>query len=125
MPDNAHPPTPGPVVQPNFLAVFEALGDVTFPISKRDLLEQVGDGTVVLEGRNVELHTLIKDIHDDFFDDEAELQAAFERHYAGEPEDIPTGGLEGGVLPSGPQESWQSRQGPGDSGSARSFIEPE
>lgn len=126
MPDNAHPPTPGPVVQPNFLAVFEALGDVTFPISKRDLIEQIGDGTVVLGGRNVELHTLLKDIHDDFFDDEAELEAALQRHYAGEPDELPpTAATEGGVQPMGDERSWQIAQGAGERAAPGSLREPE
>ena len=36
----------------------------------------------------------------------------------------PLADTEGGVLPSGPQESWQSRVGPGDAGALNSYIEP-
>lgn len=116
-----HPPMPGPVVQPNFLAVMEAVGDVTFPIAKRELIEQVGDGTVILAGRNVELHELIKDIHDDFFESESEFLAALERHYAR------TEGAEseGGMLPTGRRGSWQSSAGPGNAGSPNSILEPQ
>lgn len=118
---DAHPPLPGPVVQPNFLAVMEAVGDVTFPISKRELIEQVGDGTVILSGRNVELHDLIKDIHDDFFDNESEFLGALERHYA-----RPDGSeSEGGILPTGSRESWQSGVGPGNVASPASILEPQ
>ena len=123
MAQNAHPPTPGPFVQPNFLAVTEALATVTFPISKRELLEQVGDDTVLMEGRNVSLHDLIKDVHDDHFDSEEELLGALENQYAG------AGDVEAetdaGVLPTGAQESLQSLHGRGDVAGSDSFIEPQ
>jgi len=79
---DAHPPMPGPIVQPNLLAVMEAVSSVTFPISKRELIERVGEGTVLFGGRNVDLHDLIKEVHDDYFDNEEELREAIERHWA-------------------------------------------
>lgn len=117
---DVRPPLPGPIVQPNFLAVMEAMHSVSFPISKRELIDQVGDGTVVFQGRNVDLHELIKDVHDDYFESEEELRSALERSYGAheEPE------AESGVLPSGPRESWQSRVGRGDSGGPSSYLEP-
>jgi hypothetical protein len=117
---DAHPPAPGPIVTPNFLAVMEAVGEVTFPISKRELIEQIGDGTVVFLGRNRDLHDIIKDVHDDYFESEEELRSALERHYATSGE----GETEGGVLPTGSTESWQSRVGPGDSGGPAGYLEP-
>lgn len=72
---------PGPTIRPNFMPVMEAISNVTFPISKRDLLEQVGDETVLLRGRNLSLHDLIKDIHDDAFDSDGEFLAALESQY--------------------------------------------
>ena len=80
MAQNARPPTPGPFVRPNFLAIMDAV-DVPFPISKRELLEQVEEDTVLLGGRNVSLHDLIKDIHDDYFESESEFLDALETHY--------------------------------------------
>lgn len=78
----AHPPAPGPTVQPNFLPVMEAVVDVSFPISKRDLLDQVGTGTVLFQGRNVSLRDIVKGIHDDEFDTDAEFLDALARHYS-------------------------------------------
>lgn len=57
---------------------MEGVGGAVFPISKRELLDQVGEDTVVFEGRNVALHDLIKEVHDDFFDNEEELLTALE-----------------------------------------------
>lgn len=119
MPD-ARPPMPGPIVQPNFLAVMEAVHSVTFPISKRELIEQVGDGTVLFQGRNVDLHELIKDIHDDYFESEEELRDALERSYGAHDAEA-----EGGALPTGPRESWQARVGPGESGGPSAYVEPQ
>lgn len=77
-----HPPAPGPVVTPNLAAIEEALRPVTFPISKRDLLDQLSDeDSVVLNGRNVDLRTLVKDLHDDFFETEDEFRSALESEY--------------------------------------------
>lgn len=118
---DVRPPMPGPFVQPNFLAVMEAVHSIPFPISKRELIDQIGDGTVLFQGRNVDLHELIKDLHDDYFESEEELRDALERDYA-TPGDAET---EGGALPSGPEESWRSRVGPGDSGGPSSYLEPE
>ena len=105
MAQNARPPIPGPFVQPNYLAVMEALSTVTFPISKRELLEQVGEDTVILQGRNISLHDLIKDVHDDYFDSEEELRGAIESEYTAPGTDE----TEGGALHRGPKESWESR----------------
>lgn len=103
---------PGPVVQPNFLAVMEAVGNLPFPISKRELLELVGDNTVVFQGQNVELHELIKDIYDDGFESEDELREALERHYA----PVEGEATELGRLPMGPEgadimSDWEQRKG--------------
>ncbi|HET6405561.1 MAG TPA: hypothetical protein VFH78_13025 [Candidatus Thermoplasmatota archaeon] len=119
MAPNAHPPTPGPFVQPNFAAVMEALGTVTFPISKRELLEMMGDGTVILDGRNMSLHDLIKDIHDDYFDSEAEFLSALEMEHA-----TLAGGETSGEMPTGAQDSWHTRVGRGDVAGASSYLEP-
>lgn len=78
----AHPPAPGPFVEPNLEAIEEAIRSVTFPISKRDMLDQISEeDTVVLDGRNRDLRTLVKDLPDDFFDDEAEFRRAVEETY--------------------------------------------
>lgn len=82
MPVTPHPPPPGDIVTPNFLAVEEALGSVTFPITKGDLLEFVGDGTALLGGRNVDLRTIILGLNDDVFEDEESFREALERRYA-------------------------------------------
>ena len=120
MPD-VRPPTPGPIVQPNFLSVEEAVGDITFPISKRDLLEQLSDdASAIVAGRNVDLHEMIKDLHDDFFHSEDEFREALERQYVTTPEDLDTPG----ALPTAPGETWQSRVGPGDSASPGTIMEP-
>lgn len=118
----SHPPTPGPFVRPNFLAVMEAVGSVTFPISKRELIDHVGEGTVLLQGRNVALHDLIKDIHDDHFESEDEFLAAIETEYT-----TRAAGFEetdASALPTGPGSTWQTRAGPGDAAGPESFIEP-
>lgn len=116
-----HPPVPGGIVTPNFLGVMEALSTITFPISKRDLLEQVGEGTVILRGRNVALHDLVKDLHDDFFESEDELRTVLEQEMGLAPEDVAE---TEGVLPTGPRDSWQSRVGPGDTAAPSSILEP-
>lgn len=97
----AHPPTPGPFVQPNSLPVMEAMGGVPFPISKRELIEEVGDRTVLIDGRNVSLHDLIKEIHDDYFETEAEFVAALEDQSwaVTETESLPPAGLESSDAP--------------------------
>lgn len=78
----AHPPAPGPFVEPNVEAIEEAIRAVTFPISKRDMLDQIADeDTVVMNGRNVDLRTLVKDLPDDFFDNEDEFRRAVEETY--------------------------------------------
>lgn len=81
MPD-VRPPMPGPIVQPNFLSVEEAVRHVPFPISKKDLLEQIDDeASALLGGRNVDLRDIIKDLRDDFFATEDEFREALEREY--------------------------------------------
>ena len=115
------PPAPGPVVAPNFLMVEEAVGNVTFPISKRELMEMLGDGTVLFNGRNVDLHDLIRDLNDDFFESEEEFRSALEMQYGlvggdGEVEPTPT--------PTGPKSTWQSGAGPGAAGGPDEYMEP-
>lgn len=77
------PPPPRGILTPNFLAVEEAVGNVTFPISKRELMDALGDNTVLLGGRNVDLHDLVRDLNDDYFESEDEFRAALEVQYAG------------------------------------------
>lgn len=77
-----HPPPPGPVVQPNVTAIENALRNITFPISKREMLDEIGEEeTIILGGRNVELRTLVRDLNDDFFDTEDEFRTALEVTY--------------------------------------------
>ena len=78
----SHPPAPGGFVTPNLSAIEDAIRPVTFPISKRDLLDQLADeDTVMLNGRNLDLRTLVKDLQDDYFDDEDEFRSALESEY--------------------------------------------
>lgn len=118
------PPAPGGVVTPNFLMIEEAVANVTFPISKRDLLEQIGDGTAIFNGRNVDLHDFIRDLNDDFFETEDEFRSALEVEYGGivrhpeELDDVPA------ALPTGPQSTWQADAGPGASGGSEEYFEP-
>ena len=115
MAQNARPPTPGPFVQPNFLAIMDAV-DVPFPISKRELLDEVEDDTVLLGGRNVSLHDLIKDIHDDYFESESEFLDALETHYStlGDAESEPES--ENARIPSDAPDVWHGRRDLGDAG---------
>lgn len=83
-PNRARPPAPGGPLLPNFLTVEEALSEVTFPISKRELMREVEDATALFQGRNVDLRVLIRDLADDYFDSEDELHEALEHQY-GEP----------------------------------------
>ena len=74
-----HPPVPGPVVQPNLTAIEDMMRDITFPISRRDLIEQISEeDTVILQGRNVELRSLVRQLHDDFFETEDEFRSELE-----------------------------------------------
>lgn len=115
-----HPPAPGGIVHPNYLSIEEALGNVTFPISKQDLMAQLEGGvSALLNGRNVDLRELVRDLNDDFFDNEEELHDAMEREY----------GLTGdnasfGIVPTGSQEDWQTTVGPGNIAGADDYIEP-
>jgi hypothetical protein len=111
--DARPPPAPGPIVQPNFLNVEEAVADVTFPISKKELIEQVGDGTVLMQGRNVDLAQLIRPLDDDYFESEDEFRETLERSYG--PIDAPDEHAPA-ALPTGPYETWQTKNGPGDGG---------
>jgi len=99
MPEKSRPPpAPGPVVRPNLAAIEEAVRDVTFPISRRDLVEQIReDDSVILAGRNVDLRSLVRSIADDFFETEDEFRDALERAYADDTE-----GAEAIVLPFPP-----------------------
>lgn len=77
------PPNPGGFVRPNVTIIEEALRDVTFPISKRELMDRISDGrTVVLNGRNVDLRTLVRDLNDDFFESDQEFREVLEIAYA-------------------------------------------
>lgn len=88
MPD-VRPPMPGPIVQSNFLGVEDAIRHVPFPISKRDLLEQIDEeSSALLGGRNVELRSLVKDLRDDFFDSEDEFREALEREYGPQSDEV-------------------------------------
>lgn len=92
------PPAPGPFVQPNLAAIEEAVRDVTFPISKRELMERIPeDETVVMEGRNVDLRTLVRDLNDDFFESEDEFRARLEDAYGDRAD-----GAEAQILPFPP-----------------------
>ncbi|GEM_PF-6048351 len=118
-----HPPVPGPLVMPNFLAVEEALGDVTFPIAKRDLLDIIGAGdeapTALLGGRNVDLADLVAELSEDYFESEEDFRAAMERRFAALPNDP-----DPEPLPTGPQSGWQADAGPGAAGGADEYVEP-
>ena len=81
MADRPHPPVPGRFAEPNFLAIEQALGDVTFPIDKKDLLLEVDGKTVLVNGQNLDLRELIKDLHDDYFDSMDEMHVALERAF--------------------------------------------
>jgi hypothetical protein len=79
MPEGHHPPAPGSIVQPNVSAIENALRDITFPISKKDMIDQIADeDTIVLAGRNVELRQLVRDLPDDFFESEDEFREHLE-----------------------------------------------
>ena len=98
MPGKPPPPAPGPFVQPNLTAIEEAVRDVTFPISKRELMERIDeDETIVIEGRNVELRTLVRDLRDDFFESEDEFRTRLEEAYGDRAD-----GAEAQVLPFPP-----------------------
>lgn len=76
------PPAPGAFVDPNLEAIERAVDRFTFPISKRDMLESLDDSeTVVVDGRNTEVRTLVKDLNDDFFDSVEEFRDALRTHY--------------------------------------------
>ncbi len=81
-----HPPPPGGIIEPNFDVIERAVDRFTFPISKRDMLEQIPhEETLLLDGRNVELHQVVRDLRDDFFDTADEFRDALEHEYAGGP----------------------------------------
>jgi hypothetical protein len=119
-----HPPAPGPLVTPNFLAIEEALGTVTFPIGKRDLLDILGARdedlvpTALVNGRNVDLADLVAEMDQDWFGSEEDFRNALEARFgiAEDPDPEP--------LPTGPQSGWQADVGPGASGGAEEYVEP-
>jgi hypothetical protein len=81
MPES-HPPAPGPFVEPNLEAIVRAVDRFTFPMSKRDMLDRIDENeTVLLNGRNVELRTLVRDLNDDFFEDEDEFRGALRTQF--------------------------------------------
>src|SRR5581483_12026172 len=110
-----HPPAPGPVMTPNFLAIEEALATVTFPIGKRDLLDTLGAQdpdlvpTALVNGRNVDLADLVAEMSQDWFETEDDFRSALEQRFglAEDPEPEPP--------PTGPQSGWQADVGPGAS----------
>jgi hypothetical protein len=76
------PPRPGPFVRPNISVIMEALRDVTFPISKRDIMDGLSEeDTIVMGGRNVELRLLVRDLNDDHFESADEFREALELTY--------------------------------------------
>ena len=118
-----HPPAPGPLLSPNFLAVEEALGNVTFPIAKRDLLDILTQDdetpTALLGGKNVDLADVVAELSQDYFDSEDDFHAALERRYGMLPPDP-----DPEPLPSGPPSGWQADAGPGASGDPEEYVEP-
>jgi len=121
MPDPP-PPTPGPILTPNFLAVEEALGTITFPISRRDLLDVLlaedESPTALLNGRNVDLADLVAELNEDFFDTEDDFRSALETRFARGEEADPE------PLPTGPPSGWQADVGPGVSGDFKEIVDP-
>lgn len=115
------PPAPGPMVAPNFLMIEEAVGHVTFPISKREMMEMIGDGTTIFNGRNVSLHDLIRDLNDDWFDSEDEFRTALENEYGGR---LSGEDAEPTSTPTGPMSTWQSDRGPGAAAGPDEHFEP-
>lgn len=108
-------------MKPNFVSIEEALARVAFPISKRDLMEQLDDSaTALYRGRNLELRTLVRDLDDDFFDSEEELHGALERQYGTQDDDEE----HAGVLPTGPTGSWQADVGKAKTGGTSDYFEP-
>lgn len=82
MPERSRPPAPGGFVAPNLTAIEDAVRDATFPISKKDLLDQVGaEDSVVVGGRNVDLRTIIRDLPDDYFETEQEFHDRLQDFY--------------------------------------------
>ena len=113
-----HPPPPGDILTPNFLAIEEALGNVTFPITKRDLLDQVSEGSALVGGQNVDLEDIVAKLPADYFETEEDLRSSLEEVYglAEDPDPEP--------LPSGPKSGWQADVGPGNSGDKDAYFEP-
>jgi hypothetical protein len=81
MPES-RPPTPGPFVEPNVKAIEDAVRDVTFPISKRELIERIDEEqTIIVRGRNVDLREIVRNLRDDYFESEAEFRSELEDQY--------------------------------------------
>lgn len=74
----ARPPLPGTFTAPNLLAIEEAVAQITFPISKRELVAEVEGKTVFFGGRNVDLQELIRDLNDDYFESEEEFHSVLQ-----------------------------------------------
>jgi hypothetical protein len=114
---------PGPLVAPNFLAVEEALGDVTFPIAKRDLIHMLVHGdatpTALLGGRNVDLADIVAELPEDYFETEDDFRASMESRFGNDPDDP-----DPEPIPGGPQSGWQADVGPGAAGGADEYLEP-
>jgi hypothetical protein len=101
--------------------VEEAVGNVTFPISKRELMDMIGEGTVIFNGRNADLHDIIRDLNDDFFESEDEFRTALEMQYAG----VLADESEPAALPTGPASAWQAGTGPGATAGPDEYAEPQ
>lgn len=72
------------MVDADLSAVEEAVDRFTFPISKRDMMDGIADDeTLLMDGRNVELRTLVRDLNDDFFESEDEFREALRTHFGG------------------------------------------
>lgn len=65
------------MVDNDLTTVERAVDRFTFPISKLDLMEGISDDeTFLMDGRNVGLRTLVRDLNDDFFETEDEFREA-------------------------------------------------
>lgn len=72
------------MVDNDLTTVERAVDRFTFPISKLDLMEGISDDeTFLMDGRNVGLRTLVRDLNDDFFETEDEFREALRIMLAG------------------------------------------
>lgn len=97
------PPKPGRFSQPNFLGIEEALASVPFPIHKRELMQEVDGRSVLVEGQNRDLRELVRDLNDDYFDNEEELHLSLERAF----KDAFNGDLGDEHAPAQTTQAWQ------------------